>query len=128
MPNYCMVFFESPRCDIQRAFQSLVAYGLTVNRGDNMLICHRENSPKFRVLLSDEEHVQLEAQEIGKSTSLAHEMSKCDARFEIYFDDLNDVLGEINTLMEVQGALQDTSQGYLFTPWNGNLAEPWQDS
>ena len=27
--------------------------------------------------------------------------------------------------MEVQGALQDASRGYLFVPWNGSLTEPW---
>ena len=27
--------------------------------------------------------------------------------------------------MEVQGALQDVSRGYLFVPSNGSLTEPW---
>ena len=39
--------------------------------------------------------------------------------------DLDAALDEINTLMEVQGALQDASRGYLFVPWSGNLSEPW---
>ena len=32
--------------------------------------------------------------------------------------------GEINTLIEVQAAVQDASQGYLFLPWNNSLSEP----
>jgi hypothetical protein len=32
----------------------------------------------------------------------------------------------MNTLIEVQGALQDASRGYLFLPWNGSLSEPSQ--
>lgn len=42
-------------------------------------------------------------------------------------DDLDGALDEINTLMEVQVALQDASQGFLFLPCNGNLSEPWQE-
>ena len=48
------------------------------------------------------------------------------ARFEIEFDNLDEALYEINTLMEVQAALQDASSGLLFLPWNGNLSAPWQ--
>lgn len=40
--------------------------------------------------------------------------------------DLDAALDEINTLMEVQVALQEASEGFLFLPWNGNLSEPWQ--
>ena len=54
-------------------------------------------------------------------------LRECDARFEIGMDDLDKVLDEINTLMEVETALQDASHGYLFLPWNGNLAGPSQE-
>jgi len=43
-------------------------------------------------------------------------MGECSARSEIGIDDLNAALDEINTLMEVQDALQDASQGFLFLP------------
>ncbi len=45
---------------------------------------------------------------------------------EIGIENLDEALDEINTLMEVQGALQDASGGYLFLPWNGTLSKPWQ--
>jgi hypothetical protein len=67
-----------------------------------------------------------EAAEIGRGTEHAEAMAAFDARFEVEFDDLEDALDEINTLMEVQGALQDASQGYLFLPWNANICKPWR--
>ena len=90
------------------------------------LIAGRSDSPQFRIRLSTAPHVAIEAAEIGENTPHADEMRKCSARFEIEIDDLDAALDEINTLIEVQGALQDASQGYLFIPWNGELTEPWQ--
>ncbi|MDB5313114.1 MAG: hypothetical protein JWO38_7316 [Gemmataceae bacterium] len=51
-------------------------------------------------------------------------MRECDVRFEVYFDSPHEALDEINTLMEVQIALQEASGGFLFLPWNGNLSGP----
>ena len=51
-------------------------------------------------------------------------MRTLDARFEIAIDDLDEALDEINTLIDVQSALQEVSNGYLFLPWNGHLSEP----
>lgn len=122
----CMVFFQSDKCNLEDAYQSLVNYGLTVKLDRNRLLCFRDDSPQFTILLVTGEHIQHEAVEIARSTPQARAMNQCDARFEVFFDDLNQVLDEINTLMDVHGALQDASGGFLFTPWNGNLTEPWE--
>ena len=46
----------------------------------------------------------------------------CDARFVIEFDDLDAVLDETNTLIELQGALQEAApSAVFFNAWNGNL-------
>jgi hypothetical protein len=91
------------------------------------LIVGRAGSPHFHILLSTEPHVAIEAAEIGKGSPHSAAMRKCGARFEIVIDDLDVALDEFNTLMEVQAALQDASQGFLFLPWNGNLSEPWRE-
>jgi hypothetical protein len=70
--------------------------------------------------------VCVEAAKIGHGTPHEDALRECDARFEIVIEDLDEALDEINTLMEVQGALQDVSQGFLFLPWNGELSEPWR--
>ena len=54
-------------------------------------------------------------------------MRDCNECFEVTINDLDEALDEVNTLMEIQGALQDVSGGYLFLPWNGSFSERWQD-
>jgi hypothetical protein len=127
MGEVCLVFCRSGTCDLEAAERSLLGYGLTVTRKDDTLIAGWPGSPQFRVHLVVGELVRAEATEIGKGTPYEAAMRECDARFEIGIDDLDEALDEFNTLMEVQGALQDASQGYLFLPWNGNLSEPWHD-
>ena len=127
MAEGCMVFFRPGACDLDAAAKSLARYGLTVTRRGDELIAGRSCSPQFRIELSSDPHVAEEAAEIGKGTPHAAAMLGCGARFEVYFDDLDAALDEINTLMEVQGALQDASQGFLFLEWNGNLSEPWRE-
>jgi hypothetical protein len=51
-------------------------------------------------------------------------MRDCDARFEVSFASLDEARDEINTMMEVQAALQEACGGYLFLPWNGKPAAP----
>jgi hypothetical protein len=126
MADGCWVFFRPGACDLDAAAKSLTGYGLTVTRLGDELTTGRPGSPQFRIGLSAEPHVAAEAAEIGEGTPHAAAMRECGARFEVGIDDLDEALDEINTLMEVQGALQYASQGFLFLPWNGNLSEPWQ--
>jgi hypothetical protein len=125
MSETCMVFFRSGTCDLDAAARSLAGYRLTVVRNGDELSTGRPGKPQFRVRLVAGEWVRAEAAEIGAGTPHEASMRDCDARFEIAIDDLDAALDEISTLMEVQGALQDASQGFLFVPWNGNLSEPW---
>jgi hypothetical protein len=127
MSDSCLVFFRRGACDLEAAAEALAGYGLTVTRRDKELTAGRPGSPQFRLRLSAAPHVAAEAAEIGDGTPHAAAMRECAARFEIEIDDRNAALNEINTLMEVQGALQDASQGFLFLPWNGNLSEPWRE-
>lgn len=126
MGEVCQVFFRAGTCDLDAAARSLTGYGLTVTRYDDHLVAGWPDSPQFRVRLEISEIVKFEAAEIGEGTPYEAAMRECDARFEISIEDLDEALDEFNTLMEVQGAIQDASQGYLFLPWNGNLSEPWQ--
>lgn len=121
-----MVFFRPGACDLDAAAEALAGYGLDVTRRGDELTAGRPGSPQFRIVLSAEPHVAIEAAEISEGTPHAAAMRECSARFEIGIEDLDAALDEINTLMEVQGALQDASQGYLFLPWNGELSEAWQ--
>lgn len=127
MGEVCQVFCRSGTCDLDAVARSLTEYGLTVTHHGDHLDTGRPGSPQFHVRLESGEPVRTVAAGIGAGTPHEAVMRECDARFEIVIDDLDEALDEFNTLMEVQGAVQDASQGYLYLPWNGNLAEPWRD-
>ncbi len=122
-----MVFFESNKANLDSALKSLQSYGLTVERNGDELICFRNASPKLSVSIVTGDYVQEESEAISMGSPYEKEMKKCNARFEVEFNNLGEVLAEINTMMDVQGALQDVSKGYLFTPWNTMLTEYWID-
>jgi hypothetical protein len=63
-----------------------------------------------------------EATELGDGSPHAEAMQQCDAVFEIYIPDLAAALAETNTLIEVQLALQQATQGFLFNTWTGELS------
>ncbi|MDO5693690.1 MAG: hypothetical protein Q4G70_14650 [Pseudomonadota bacterium] len=125
MPNTCLIFFRPGKATLETASKSLEEYGLTVDKAEDHLVAYRPDSPSYIVRLVKGSHVLEEATEIGAGTEHAVEMSMCSERFEIEIENLSEALDEINTLMEVQGALQDASDGYLFLPWNGSLSKPW---
>ena len=124
MGEVCQVYCRFGTCDLDAVARSLAEYGLTVAHHGDHLTAGWPGGPQFRVWLDVGEHVRAKAAEIGEGTPHEAAMRECDARFDIGIDDLDEALGEINTLIEVQSAVQDASQGYLFLPWNNNLSEP----
>ncbi|MFC1850878.1 hypothetical protein ACFL27_11850 [candidate division CSSED10-310 bacterium] len=127
MKATCMVFFQSDLCSFESAVESLSEYGLTVHCQGDLITAGRPGSPQYEITVSRETYVQEEAIEISTATPHAEAMSKCNTRFEIVIDDLDEALDEINTLIEVQSALQEASEGYLFIPWNDTLSAPEYD-
>ena len=60
------------------------------------------------------EAIRQAAMQIGQGTPHVVELSRCDARIEIAFDDLAEIRTEVETLVEVQAALQEPTQGFIF--------------
>lgn len=79
--------------------------------------------PMFRIGLSLEPHVRLEAEELAEEHQIPG-LGACHARFEVFFDDLEEVLDESNTLIELQALLQDLANGFVINAWNGSLTLP----
>ena len=127
MADCCMVFFKEGACDLERAADAMKQYRFHVVRKKNTLTAQQPGKPEFRIELVTDDYVREEAEEIGADTPYADVMKECGCRFEIFIDDLDAALDEINSLMEVQTALQEASQGYLHLSWNGNLSEPWKE-
>lgn len=129
MDDSFLVFFRSGACNVDSAAKALAACGLTVEREDDELIVGRPDVPGFPnlwflVRLASRPHVAAEAAEIGAGTPHEDAMKKCDVRFEVGIADFDAALDEFNTLMDVEKALQDASQGFLFLPWNGQVLPP----
>jgi hypothetical protein len=122
--NACFIFFRSGCCTLDDAGKALTERGLSVKRNrDELDVCF-PGTPMLRVVLATGDYVREEAAEIAADTPHFAPMSACDARFEILIEDLDAVLDEINTLIDVQACLQDLVHGWLFRTWNGELSGP----
>ncbi|WP_420454282.1 hypothetical protein [Rubrivirga sp.] len=122
MPT-CHVYFQRGSADLDSAAQALLDAGLRVVREDTGVQATRAGAPVFRIRLALGRPAS-EAADAATDAALAEQIRACDARFDVEFADLDEALDEINTLMEVQVALQDLTGGYLFLPWNGSVAGP----
>jgi hypothetical protein len=125
MSDCCMVFFPVGASSLEKAKEHLSRTNLTVEAASGFLVVSYEGSPKYRVYYSSTPDVLIEAAEIGAGRPEEAAMRTFGARFEVVISDLDEALDEINTLMELQSALQEASGGYLFLPWNGNISKPW---
>jgi len=115
-----MIFCSSDRASLDKAQDVLEQDGLTVEKENSRLTCFRDSSPKFTIYLNRGEDIQTEAKEIAEEyPNYRSRLKNCDARFEISFADLSEVLDEINTLIDIQLTLQDETEGIVFTSWNG---------
>lgn len=120
----CMIFFRSGSHDLNTAERLLADAGLSVSHSGDRLAVQWHNGPELRIVMASGELVQEEAAEIAEGSPFVEAMRQCDARFEISFDSLEEVLDEINTLIQTQLTLQNATRGYLFLNWNGNLSGP----
>ena len=121
-----LIFFPSGRGNLDTAAAVLADRGMTVHRvagefGDVFTVGY-PRGPRLRIAFVQESYVRQEAAEISEGTSHAAKMSQCNVRYEILIDDLDGVLDEINTLIEVQISLQNATDGFMFNTWNGNLS------
>jgi hypothetical protein len=118
----CLVFFNSRiGCDLEAASRALAGRGMTVEHRSDELVAFFAGQPVFRVRLVSGEAVRKDAAELSVGKSFASRMAECDARFEVLIDDLDAVLDEINSLIDVQSALESLTHGFVYLTWNGEL-------
>ncbi|HEV7167367.1 MAG TPA: hypothetical protein VGN49_05290 [Micrococcaceae bacterium] len=118
------VYFARGAADLDAAAAALPDHDLGADRqGSELLISVA--GMRFRVTLEDTPAVAAEAAAAGRGTEFDAGMARCTARFTVEVNDLEAALEEITTMMELQGALQDSCSGFVFLPWNNGIIEPW---
>lgn len=123
--GYFLLYFTGPVTLADAAAR--LAPGMHVVSTDDVLAVrwHPDSEPVLWVGLCGEPHVVAEATETAKAHGMPG-LAGLDRRFEVGFEDLDVVLDEINTLIEVQTTLQDLTGGYLVLPWNDTVQAPEQ--
>ena len=124
MDDKFLVFFQDEHSSYESAKKLLERYSFEVQEEKDKLVA-KANGFTFDVVIKKGPAVGAKAKEIGKNSPYESAMNLCNACFVVGFDDFEEALDEINTLMEAQGALQDASKGYLFLPWNDSLSAPY---
>src|SRR5262249_11885944 len=109
--SYFLVYFAG-KTTIADAQRALEAQGVAVVRDGDGLTARWHDGPAFYIGLSDEPHVRLEAEDVAERQEVAP-LASCSRRFEVAFDDLEEVLQEYNTLFVLQVALQELTGGYI---------------
>jgi hypothetical protein len=120
-----VVFFHRPGFGLDQADAALRQSKLTVLReGETVAVFWDEQSPRLFVRFVQGEGVRKDAVKISRGTLLAGLMNGFDSAFEISFRDLDEVLDEINTLIEVQTILREATDGVVARSWNDELSGP----
>lgn len=118
------VMFPQDNFDIGFVYDLLLETGLSVLQQRDKVAIWLDNGPMLFITSVRGEAVRLKSMKIGKGSLYSEELSKCDARVEITFDDLQAVRKEEDTLIEVQSTLQEVTEGYIFNAWNRRIAPP----
>lgn len=128
--HHCAIYFNDPAYTLDDARNALDELGLEIVREGECLNLSGEDLPSFAVrLLDDAATVPAQAQRIaarfGPDTREGRVLAGCDRCLWVGIGDFDQALDEINTMMEVQAALQDATGGVLFLSWNGHLSLPY---
>jgi hypothetical protein len=120
----CTIYFSSPEHTIHSIKEPLEEEGLFLREKDNALFVRWDDKgPELKVTYRAGTEVQTEAAAVGLATEFEERLHACPYAFDIQFEDLEAVLDEINTLIQVQGVLQSTSKGVAFNSWNSVLSD-----
>jgi hypothetical protein len=120
-----IVFFHRPGFGLQQAEEALRKSTLTVVReGESLTVSWEKEGPQLFIRLVQGDDVRKDAAKIGRATLYAGLMKECDSGLVITFQDLDEVLDEMNTLIEVQRILRTATDGVVSRTWNDELSGP----
>jgi hypothetical protein len=80
-----------------------------------------EDGPPMWVTFAAGPEVAADSDGLAETYGIA-ELAGHDRRYQVTFDDLGEVLDDINTMIEVQLGLQELTGGYVVRSWNSEVS------
>jgi hypothetical protein len=127
-PNWCLFFFRDPQAEFTtaRLKDCLEEEGLVVSGDEEPLRVRRKvGGPELFVSIHRGTVAETMARGVvGRRRKHRTLIPGCDAHVRITFHDLEEVLDEINTLNQVQWAVQAGTRGLGYNSWNQAMWGP----
>lgn len=117
------VYFTGP-ANLADAVQRLKS--MVVAEESDRFTVQWSDGPQLEVTFDAGPRIAAEAAEVAEDYGIP-EMAAYDRRFQVTFDDVDEVLQEINTLIEVTAHLQYLTGGYVKRSWNDEVSPPYDD-
>jgi len=119
------IFFHKPGFALGEAEAALRRKGLLrVSRKEEFLTVTWKGSPPLQIHYVQGEGVRKDATRVSRGTVLEGRMRDFDAAFVITFENLDDVLEDADTLIEVQLELREATDAVISRTWNDQLSGP----
>jgi hypothetical protein len=125
-PNICLLFFRDPAATFTPAkLKQVLGKQLTETGGDPPFAYRFGDGPILYVSITRGEFVEAFGRRLmGRKRKYRPLIEGCDTQIEITFRDLEEVLDEINTLIDIQATLQEATGGLLYRSWNQTFSGP----
>jgi hypothetical protein len=125
-PNICLFFLRDPEAKFTPArLKKLFRGNVVPPSGRGQPIGVRMGGPTLYLSVTRSEHVETFARRLmGRGRKYRPLIAGCDTQIEITFDNLDEVLDEINTLIDVQFTLQEATGGLTYLSWNQSFSGP----
>lgn len=125
--NRFLVFVNDPKGIVTLQFVSDVlrdcVMGVTADAGQ--LTVRRGDGPAMHVSVTRDRSAKILASRLaGAPSEHGESFASIDAHTEVSFEDLDETLDEMNTLIDVQCALQDATGGVVYRAWNQTFSGP----
>jgi hypothetical protein len=122
-----LLFFRDPRAEFtpERMTEVLRDAGLTVAGQRQPFAVDCGTGPTMSV--SIQRGTQIEAVIrglVGNRQQYREHIAGCDAQIKIELNDVDKTLDEINTLIQIQTALQEATSGLMYLSWNQQFTAP----
>jgi hypothetical protein len=127
-PNRCLVFFRDPEGTFTpaRMKEVLTRWDVTVE-GEVEPFALRwfgEDPVFYASMIRGEVAGMLAGRLMGRRRKHRALAESCDAYIEIKFDNLDEVLDRVDSLLGVQNALQAATDGLAYQSWNQSFFGP----